>query len=249
MDVNAYLKRIGATKPDVLDREALDKLVQAHHLSVPFEDLECNYLKNKVSLDPEVLFDKVVNKNRGGYCFELNGIFKNFLVALGFDAFSVFCRVRSMERPVMHRGTFVRFDDGIYFVDVGFGGPMPFGSVKLIDGVNQDIHGETFRFDKTDDYWWHLSRLNEAGEEESCLYMTTQPQPDIEFESMNYYCCTNPEGRFVTVTLVNLRRPNGFYSITQRIFTSKIDGVKTEKEITSDDEFRSILKDHFNIVL
>ncbi len=52
MDVNAYLKRIGAEKPDKIDREALDKLVQAHHLSVPFEDLECNYLKKKGFFGP-----------------------------------------------------------------------------------------------------------------------------------------------------------------------------------------------------
>ena len=47
MDVNAYLKRIGLEKPTVLDREALDKLIRAHQCTVPFEDLECNYLKKK----------------------------------------------------------------------------------------------------------------------------------------------------------------------------------------------------------
>ena len=249
MDVNAYLKRIGAVNPEKIDREALDKLVQAHHLSVPFEDLECNYLKKRVSLDPDVLFDKVVTRKRGGYCFELNGLFKDLLVAMGFDAFSVFARVRSMERPVRHRGTFVRFSDGLYFVDVGFGGPMPFGSVKLVDGLKQDICGETFWFEKEDDYWWGLYRTNEAGEKEACLYMTTQPQPDIEFESMNYICSTEPGGRFVDTTLVNLRRPDGHCSITDRIFTIKKDGVKTEKEITSDEEFKDILSEYFGIKL
>ena len=249
MDVNAYLKRIGVEKPTVLNKETLDMLIRAHQCTVPFEDLECNYLKKRVSLDPDVLFDKIVNKGRGGYCFELNYIFKDFLVALGFDAFNVFCRVRSMERPVMHRGIFVRFQDGLYYADVGFGGPMPFGSVKLEDGLKQDVAGETFWFDKTDDYWWHLSRISESGEEESALYMTTQPQTDIEFESMNYYCSTNPEGRFVSLTLVNLRLPDGYYSITDRTFTIKKGSEKQEKEITSDEEFRSILSEYFSINL
>ncbi|MBR5337975.1 MAG: arylamine N-acetyltransferase [Lachnospiraceae bacterium] len=249
MDINAYLKRIGLDKPEVLDKESLDRIIRAHQCSIPFEDLECNYLKKRVYIDQESLFDKIIKRNRGGYCFELNTLFKDFLVELGFDAYSVFCRVKSMERPVMHRGTFVRFEDGLYFADVGFGGPMPFGCVKLEDGLKQDISGETFWFEKEDDYWWGLFRINESGEKESTLYMTTQPQQDIEFEAMNFYCCTNPEGRFVTITLVNLRTPDGYYSITERTFTAKKGSEKTEKEITTDEEFRDYLKKYFNISL
>ena len=232
-----------------MDKEALDGIIRAHQCSIPFEDLECNYLKKRVYIDRDSLFDKIITRKRGGYCFELNTLFKDFLLELGFNAFSVFCRVRSMERPVMHRGTFVRFEDGLYFADVGFGGPMPFGCVKLEEGLRQDIAGETFWFEKEDDYWWGLYRENEAGERESTLYMTTQPQPDIEFEAMNFYCCTNPEGRFVTITLVNLRQPDGYCSITERTFTSKKGEVKVEKEIDSDEEFREYLEKYFNIIL
>ena len=249
MDVNAYLERIGMERPAVLDRDALDALTKAHQCQVPFEDLECNYLKNRVFLDPDRLFDKIVNRKRGGYCFELNGIFKNFLVELGFDAFCVFCRVGSMDRPVMHRGIFVKLPDGMYYTDVGFGGPMPFGCVKFEEGLKQQIGEETFWFEKADDYWWNLRRIDEAGESASVLYMTTQPQPDIEFESMNYFCCTNPEGRFVTLTIVNRKTVDGYYGIMDRTFTVKKGSEKTEKQIESDEEFRTILEKYFDIRL
>lgn len=249
MDLKAYYERIKLERPTKLDKNALDEIVRAHQCTIPFEDLESNYLKKQVSINPEVLFDKVITRKRGGYCFELNGLFKDFLCETGFDAFCVFCRVKSMERPVMHRGVFVRLEDGIHYVDVGFGGPTPFGSVKFEPDVRQDVMGETWWFEKQDDYWWALKRLNSDGEEEVTLNMTLQPQPDIEFESMNFYCCTNPEGRFVTVTLVNLRQPNGYYAITERTFTSSIDGVTKDKEIENDEEFRSLLKEYFGIVL
>lgn len=249
MDINAYLKRIGLEKPAKLDRETLDKIVQAHQCSIPFEDLECNYLKKRVYIDTDSLFDKIITRKRGGYCFELNTLFKDFLKELGFDVFSVFCKIRGLERPIMHRGNFVRFDDGLYFVDVGFGGPMPFGSVMLEEGLKQDISGETFWFEKTDEYWWNLRRINEAGESESVMYLTTQPQADIDFEAMNFYSCTNPEGRFVTITLVNLRRPDGFYSITERKYTEKIGDKRAEKDIISDEEFRKLLSEKFGINL
>jgi arylamine N-acetyltransferase len=79
--------------------------------------------------------------------------------------------------------------------------------------------------------------------------MTTQPQPDIEFEAMNYFCCTNPEGRFVTLTLVNLRRPDGYYSITDREFKSKVGDRVEERTLTTDEEFRETLSKYFGINL
>lgn len=249
MDLKAYYERLGIEQPSKLDKEALDKIILAHQCSIPFEDLDSAYLKKAISIDPEVLFDKIITKKRGGYCFEMNGLFKDLLVATGFDAYCCYCKVRGIERPVMHRGVFVRLEDGLYYGDVGFGGPMPAGSVKLEEGLKQVIEGETFWFEKPDEYWWNLRRLNEAGEEESCLWMTTQPQADIDFEAPNYMCCRNPEGRFTTVRLANLRQPNGHYSITDNTFTSKIDGVKTEIKIENDQQFKELLEKYFGIVL
>ena len=83
MDLKAYYERIKLEKPAKLDKNALDEIVRAHQCTIPFEDLESNYLHNRVSIDPEVLFDKVITRKRGGYCFELNGLFKDFLCETG----------------------------------------------------------------------------------------------------------------------------------------------------------------------
>ena len=249
MDLKAYYERIGIEQPKILDRAALDRIILAHQSSIPFEDLDSCYLKKAISIDPETLFQKIVVNKRGGYCFEMNGLFRDLLVATGYDAYCCYCKVRGIERPVMHRGVFVRLEDGLYYGDVGFGGPMPAGSVKLEEGLRQEVDGETFWFDKYDDYWWNLKRLNSAGEEESIILMTTQPQSDIDFEAPNYMCCRNPEGRFTTVKLVNLKTKTGHLSITDDEFVIEENGQKTVKTIESDEEFRKILKESFQIEL
>ena len=104
-DLEAYLARIGYTGSRELSRENLNELVYCHQCSVPFENLSCCDYGEPVVMDIPSLYDKVVTRHRGGYCFELNGIFAALLRAFGFDAYSVMCRLaRSDEiRPVMHR--------------------------------------------------------------------------------------------------------------------------------------------------
>jgi len=72
--VTAYLQRIGAERPPVLDGRALGALHRAHLLAVPFENLSI-HLAEPISLDQDALVDKIVTRRRGGFCYELNGAF------------------------------------------------------------------------------------------------------------------------------------------------------------------------------
>ena len=249
MNIEAYYERIGMKKPECLNKTALDEIILKHQCTIPFEDLTSNYLKEEVFLDYDKLFEKVITKKRGGYCFELNGLFKEFLCESGFDAYCCFAKVMGMERPIMHRGVIVKIDGELNFADVGFGGPMPPGAIKIVDGLRQVVDGETFWFEKRDGQWWALMRLDERGKEVPVILITLDPQMDVDFNALNYYCWSNPASRFVNVRLVNLRLPNGHYSITDDVFVKKIDGEKTEETIASDERFREILKEYFSIVL
>ena len=83
-DVDAYLARIGAARPERPSTEALQVLHAAHLRSVPFENLSI-HLGEPVILDESALLDKIVGRRRGGFCYELNGLFAALLTALGFD--------------------------------------------------------------------------------------------------------------------------------------------------------------------
>ena len=108
--VDAYLARIGYEGPVGLTEACLDQLVLRHQLSVPFENLDIRIRKTPVSLGIPQLFDKVVTRGRGGFCYELNGLFRALLEALGFRAWCCSCKVLKGEgpgHPALHRGVVV----------------------------------------------------------------------------------------------------------------------------------------------
>src|SRR5205085_8232372 len=82
--VQAYLDRIGYDGPTEPGLITLTGLQRAHMLSVPFENLDV-HLGRRLVLDPAANFEKIVGRRRGGWCFELNGLFGWLLEQLGFD--------------------------------------------------------------------------------------------------------------------------------------------------------------------
>src|SRR5205814_2615000 len=83
MDVRAYLDRIGYRGPLAPTVDTLRALHRQHMLTVPFENLDIG-LGHEIVLDPERFVEKIVHRQRGGFCYELNGAFATLLAALGF---------------------------------------------------------------------------------------------------------------------------------------------------------------------
>src|SRR5690348_16071792 len=84
MDVAAYLERIGASRPAEPTLDALADLTLAHLYSVPFENLDIA-AGWPLSVELEAIYDKIVTRRRGGFCYELNGLFAWLLRKLGYD--------------------------------------------------------------------------------------------------------------------------------------------------------------------
>ena len=106
--VDAYLERIGAEQPDVLDLGALARLQHAHLVAVPFENLDV-FHRVQVSVDQDVVLAKIVG-GRGGWCFENNGAFAWLLEQLGFRVMRIGAAVqgrrpRHGDRPPHDRGS------------------------------------------------------------------------------------------------------------------------------------------------
>lgn len=119
--VDAYLDRIGAERPDVLDLDALARLQHAHLVAVPFENLDV-FERRPVSVDQQAILAKIVG-GRGGWCFENNGSFAWLLDQLGFVVRRLGAAVL-LDGPntlVDHHTIEVQLDDSAWLVDVGFG--------------------------------------------------------------------------------------------------------------------------------
>ncbi|WP_438452424.1 arylamine N-acetyltransferase, partial [Listeria monocytogenes] len=70
-DLTAYLARIDLPETPVADVDGLAALQRAHRLAIPFENLDVK-LGRGVAIDSASVFDKLVTRRRGGYCFEQN---------------------------------------------------------------------------------------------------------------------------------------------------------------------------------
>ena len=249
-DVSAYLARLGLTAAPEVSLAGLNEIIYRHQTRIPFEDLSTSYLKEPVPLDIPSLFDKVVKARRGGYCYELNGLFTQLLKDLGYAARSVFCRIvrgRDFLPPCAHRAAVVALAGKLYFCDVGFGGPMPAGALLIEDGWSAGIHGEAFQVRRFDEYWWTVSRTTSDGAQEDVLQFNLFPQLPQEFIAANMKAALDPESLFVKRRLVNLRTSRGALSIADDEFTERVDGVSRTVRIEDDAHFRRLLRERFGI--
>ncbi len=174
MDTGAYLARIGLSRPP----KTLAELQVAHLLTVPFENLDI-VAGVPISLEPDAIFDKVVRRRRGGFCYELNGLLAWLLEALGYSVTMLSARVidgEGAEGPEYDH-LVLRVDlDEPWLVDVGFGDtfrePMPLrGDSELLDSL-----GRTYRLRVDGDDWGVV-------EQETTQYrFTLQPRAFAEFE-------------------------------------------------------------------
>ncbi|MFZ0046253.1 MAG: arylamine N-acetyltransferase, partial [Streptosporangiaceae bacterium] len=122
---SAYLERIGAPPGVRADAAGIRLLHRAHQLAVPFENLSI-HLSEPISLAEDDLVGKIVRRRRGGFCYELNGLFALLLEALGARVTRVGARVFGQDGlgpPFDHLALIVHGSDGSgpWLADVGFG--------------------------------------------------------------------------------------------------------------------------------
>ena len=248
-DREAYLKRIGyegAVSPDL---ETLNALIRAHLTHVPFENLDVYDAGADIPLDTASLFDKIVTRRRGGYCFELNALFYALLKDIGFDCYPIAVRVvrASMRRvsPLSHRATIVTIDGVRYFADVGFGGPAPHRALELDNPAEQLSDGQRFFFDKSGGDTV-LCRATDSGNER-LLQFSEAPVDPIDFLALNEYQAKSKMSGFRMVRMVNIATEDGAVSMTGNVMRVHKNGEVTETAFTTQEELRRALRDYYGI--
>lgn len=244
-DVDAYLERIGLSgaQPKA-NLEWLDRLVHAQLVSVPFDDMDVWDRGDCPSLAIEDLFDKIVRRRRGGYCFELNSLFCSLLKSLGFDAYTVIVHIlrEPDSLPVPSHCAIVCVLDGMhYFCDVGFGGPVPDGAVAF-DGAFR--HGHRI---VADGIYQVVEAARDDGTAEAIMVFKDAPAMPVELVPLNYYISQTEDSLFRQILLLNLRLPNGSVSVTGKRFCCRAGEKRTEYDIRDLDELKSILREYFGI--
>lgn len=259
-DLSAYLDRTGLDVPPPVTAERLERLVRAHRLAIPFENLDIP-LGRSIDLDPAAVFDKLVRRRRGGYCFEQNGLLEMALAALGFKARPLLGRVwlgagEGAVTPVTHQIELVNIDGRDWIADAGFGGswcpPMPLAEIETAVGPD----GARHRLRPYPRFGWMLERHGpventdgrggDSPEWQRQYSFTLTEAHDIDREMSNHWTSTRPGVRFTSLVIASRVLEDGFLSLTGRILRSS-DG--TEEVLTDAVALRDALNRRFGISL
>jgi N-hydroxyarylamine O-acetyltransferase len=241
--VAAYLTRIGAERaaPSVA---ALRELSERHLMSVPFENLSI-HLGELIELTPEALADKIIRRRRGGFCYELNGLFAELLTALGYDVTLQSARVFSGDTlgvPFDHLA--LRVDvAGPWVVDIGFGRHAVY-PLRLDERDAQVDPDGVFLV--RDAEFGDLDVLRNG---EPVYRMETRPRTLSDFDATCWYQQTSPESTFTKNTVCTLARPDGrrvTLSGSQLIHTTVDD--RSEEDV-SDSDALAVYRDVFGFEL
>ena len=250
-DIDAYLARIGISQAKEPTPEFLDELIDAHQHAVPFDNLDVHTMGQTPSLGIADLFDKIVNRKRGGYCFELNAAFNALLRSLGFDSRPVMARVllRPIPYPLIsHRANVVAIGGREYLADVGFGGPMANFAPLMADGASRTEGSHTFTLHKRDDYWWEIGYTGSKAEERIVLRVCTMPVGEEDFIPLSFYQANNPESVFKLNRMANIKTTDGAFDLRNNTFTEYHGDEKAVAEIDEVD-IPALLQEKFGIVL
>ncbi len=255
MDICEYLKRIsyqGSLEPTL---QTLQDLHHAHLLAVPFENLSIHW-KQPILLQEEALFHKIVCQGRGGFCYELNGLFAWLLRELNFQVTLLSAGVTNgaggFSPEFDHLTLLIHHLSGAdWLADVGFGDsfllPLHFEAEMQQDGGD----GWTYRLLRTSQEQcdsWTLQRHCDA-QWEAQYRFTLQPHELADFTERCHYQQTSPESHFTQKRICSLATPTGLITLSDTRLITTRHGERKEQVLTNQEEYVAALAEHFGIVL
>ena len=259
MSIEKYLERINYKGDLSVSYDTLSNLVYCHFTSVPYENLDIlNHLP--LSLEIPAIYDKIVNRHRGGYCFELNALFNWLLKSIGFQTESFFARFMLNETahtvPIRrHRVIKTEIDGKAYIADVGVGNEVPIRPLQLCENKVTEMRGITYRFITDYLIGWILqyrNALKNENEWKDIYGFTEEYQYEIDFVQPNFWCQYSPDSPLNRQHKIAIRTKTGKYTIDGnlfRIYDTTASQLKITERIFEPSDLESLLSEFFGIVL
>jgi N-hydroxyarylamine O-acetyltransferase len=243
-----YCERTGAAPTGANTLERLAELQLAQLRAIPFENLDIQ-LGRGINLDPLHVLNKLVRSRRGGYCFELNGLFLRALHSVGFSARALLARVHVSGAPSArtHQVTLVDVGDRQWMVDVGFGGQCPQVPMPLEPDTETDNFGTPYRL-REHELGFMLQ--NRSGDEWLDLYsFDLTPVVAADIQCGNHFTATHPASFFTTSRIASLPYEGGRTTLFNFTCTATRDGEVHQEEFPDAPEFLDALERVFGIEL
>lgn len=249
MDIKAYLNRIGIEKAGEPSLKFLTELQNRHFLFIPFEDLDIPD-RSRIELDLNKIYNKIILSKRGGFCYELNGLFHWLLTSLGFRVDMLSARVFNFQKNDFgteydHMTLLVHLDKD-YLADVGFGDSFR-RPIEIPDGEAEDVSGQYKILKKEDNLFELLKKEENDFSKQYCF--TTDPKSLEDYEEMCAFQQDSLSSHFRTRMICTIATETGRITLSNNSLTITENGIKTKTDFTDQNEFYLLLKKHFGIVL
>lgn len=259
-DFDAYAERTGYRGTSAPNADTLEGIVLAHALRIPFENLDI-HLGRSIDLDPAAVFEKLVVRRRGGYCFEQNGLLLAMLRSIGFTVRPLAARVLwgapLVDRPRTHMLLEVEIGSRTFLADVGFGtnnlvAPLPFEP-----GIERTVHGETFRLKEIP--WdgrvlgtppsFDVETKVQDGTWAPLYRVSLEEQRPVDFVMASWFCSTHPDSLFVRRKIVSLPEIGARRLLLDRELEVRRGAGVEKKTLETEADYRATLREVFHIDL
>lgn len=247
-ELGEYLERIGC-RDEAPSRQALNALLHGHLCRVPYENLDIlNGIP--IRLDTPSLFDKLVRRRRGGYCFEVNRLFGELLRALGYEVTDLCARYLRGEGTLpmrRHHALKVSCDDGVFLCDVGVGEVVPAEAVPYLSSEPfADSFGAEFSFREDADLG-HVLTEKHGKAHRDVISFTEELWIRSDFEALSFWCEHAPLSIFNKDIILAIRQmPSTRITLSGNVL-HRFCGDSFEEHILGDDELRRTVREVFGI--
>jgi len=250
LDLDAYLRRVGADAPRAADGAALAALHRAHLGAIPFENLDV-ILGRGISVDLEHVQAKLVDRSRGGYCYEHATLFAAVLERTGFSVDRLLARTGDPlehPRPRSHLVLLVASPatGERWLADVGFGSGLLQPLALRADGPHEQgawtyelVRGRSPR-----DTAWRLREDDGTGWT-TILTFTEEPQYAVDVEVANENTSTSPRSPFTQRPVVVVKDETHVRRLLGREHTVEAPGRPTAHTVLTDAEVAQVLHEVF----
>lgn len=243
-----YLDRIGFAGTAQHDLATLQALHALHPCALTFENLD-SWCGITPSLDEAAVFEKLVQQQRGGYCFEHNQLFLRVLQTLGFTVRTLSARVVLPDEtplPRTHKVLLVSINGDDWLVDVGFGGMTMTAPLRLADDAAQTTSHEPWRLQRDGTHYLLSACVQQQWAPK--YRFSLEPQTRQDYEMGNWYVATHPGSRFRNDLIAARVDHGGRHALLNTRYAYHCLGQSSQqRELQSAEELHTVLQQAFGL--
>jgi N-hydroxyarylamine O-acetyltransferase len=227
----------------------------AHLRAVPFENLSI-HAGEAIILNDDALYTKIVEKKRGGFCYELNGLFAALLRSLGFEVQMLAAGVAKKPAqgsttvdygPMFDHMTLLVTLEERWLADVGFGDSF-LKPLRLDERRDQIEGSQTYRI-VDEDARLILMRRNLDEEWEAQYRFSLDSYNYADYEETSHFHQTSPDSHFTRGRICSLATNYGRISLRDMRLIKTVGQLREEQTLASQTEYDAVLRENFGIVM